>query len=362
VEDLVSVADLKVFAGKRVLVTGDTGFKGTWLSLWLSELGAEVLGLALPVEATNVLFPEVESAGLIHHVDCDIRDLEATRNTVAALRPDIVFHLAAQALVRLSYAEPQLTFATNVLGSINLMEAVRACDSVQAMVYITSDKCYLNKEWAWGYRENDELGGRDPYSASKACAELAFQAYSESYFLQRRHFGAATTRAGNVIGGGDRSADRIVPDTIKALEAGQPIILRNPQATRPWQHVLDPLCGYLRLGASLLKDPKQYAGSWNFGPEEHAIRTVDDLVRHAIHIWGSGDVVHRPDPNAPHEATLLHLSSGKAHRHLGWYAQWDFERAVTETVNWYRDVGRSVPALDVSRQQVASYQNEMISR
>ena len=357
-ENLVSAAELEFFAGKRVLVTGDTGFKGSWLCLWLAELGAEVTGFALPADPQNLLFPAVVSAGLVEHVDCDIRDLEATRDIVARTRPQIVFHLAAQALVRRSYAEPQLTFATNLLGSVNVLEAVRGCDSVRALVYITSDKCYLNKEWLWGYRESDELGGRDPYSASKACAELALQAYQHSFFAGREGFGAASTRAGNVIGGGDRSADRIFPDTMAALLSGRPVVLRNPQATRPWQHVLDPLHGYLTLAIALTRDPKGMAGAYNFGPHERSIRTVDDLARLAVQIWGAGEVEHRRDANPPYESTLLHLSSEKAHRQLGWYPKWAFERAVAEATRWYRDVRDGGAPLEVSRRQLRSFMQE----
>lgn len=359
---MVIAPHLEFFAGKRVLVTGDTGFKGSWLCLWLAELGAEVTGLALPVEPYNVLFPSVAKAGLVKHVDCDIRDFEAVRRTMTQVQPEIVFHLAAQALVRRSYAEPQLTFATNLLGSVNLLEAVRGCDSVRTLVYITSDKCYVNKEWLWGYRENDELGGRDPYSASKACAELSMQAYQHSYFAYREGFGAASTRAGNVIGGGDRSPDRIVPDAIAALLSGQSIVLRNPNATRPWQHVLDPLHGYLTLAIALARDPKQIAGAYNFGPHESSIRTVDELARLAAKLWGGGEVVHRVDPDAPHESRLLYLSSEKAHRMLGWYPNWAFDRAVTEAVTWYREVRDGRVPLDVARRQIRTFMEELPQR
>lgn len=351
--------DFSCFSGRRVLVTGDTGFKGSWLTLWLAELGAEVTGLALPVEPTNVLYPEVAAAGLVRHVDGDIRDADTVARVMAETKPDFVFHLAAQALVRRSYREPQLTFHTNVMGSVNVLEAVRHCDSVRALVYITSDKCYLNKEWNWGYRENDELGGHDPYSASKACAELAFHAYSASFLTHRPDLGHASTRAGNVIGGGDRSLDRIVPDTIRALEGGAPVVLRNPNATRPWQHVLDPLCGYLMLAAALAGAPQRFSGPWNFGPEDNAIRTVGDLTDALIRGWGDGTAEHRPDPNAPHEATLLHLSSDKAHRLLGWRARWDFDRAAAETAHWYRAVHDGGHPLDIARAQVRAYQAEV---
>jgi CDP-glucose 4,6-dehydratase len=362
VEDLVSAAGLKPFAGKRVLVTGDTGFKGSWLSLWLTEIGADVTGLALPAAPDQVLQPALVVAGLTRHIDADIRDLDAVRRVVSAIKPEFVFHLAAQALVRRSYAEPQLTFATNVLGSVNLLEAVRHSDTARSLVYITSDKCYVNKEWTWGYRENDELGGPDPYSASKACAELAFHAYNESFLSHRGQFGAASTRAGNVIGGGDRSADRIVPDTIAAIESDQAVVLRNPTATRPWQHVLDPLYGYLKLAAALSQDPRRFSGSWNFGPDDRSIRTVDDLVQRVVEVYGQGAAVHRPDPQAPHEATLLYLSSDKAHRLLNWHALWGFERAAAEAALWYRSVHDGAKPLEVSRRQIATYMQEVSAR
>src|SRR5438094_5574791 len=265
--------DPSIFAGKRVLLTGDTGFKGSWLALWLSELGAEVTGLALPSTPANVLFPALRP--LIRHIDGDIRDLEVVVRAMSEARPEFVFHLAAQSLVRQSYVDPQTTFTTNVLGSINVLEAVRRSDGVRALVYVTSDKCYRSNEVPDGYREEDELGGRDPYSASKACAELAFRAYRESFLAGRAGLGAASARAGNVIGGGDRAADRIVPDTIAALESGRPARLRNPGHIRSWLHVLDPLYGYLMLAAALARNPAGFSGHWNFGPGREAMRSVE---------------------------------------------------------------------------------------
>jgi CDP-glucose 4,6-dehydratase len=355
----VSIDNLRIFAGKKVLVTGNTGFKGSWLSLWLSELGAEVTGLALPPTIGQALAPTLTKAKLLHQFEGDIREIATVKRAFQETRPEFVFHLAAQALLRRSYERPQETFATNVLGSVNVLEAVKDCDSVKTLVYITSDKCYLNKEWHWGYRENDELGGPDPYSASKACAELALRAYSDSYFRHRPQFGAASTRAGNVIGGGDRSADRIVPDTIAAIEADKPVVLRSPLATRPWQHVLDPLYGYLSLAAALRRDPVAFSGPWNFGPGDRAIRTVDDLAHLITKAYGRGTVVHKIDPDAPHEANLLYLSSEKAHRLLGWAAHWDFERAATETAHWYRAVRNGGNPLEISRAQISAYMAEV---
>jgi len=360
VEGMVGRDVFAAFAGKRVLVTGDTGFKGSWLVLWLAALGAEVTGLALPADPANLLAGAIGEAKLVRHIDGDIRDLDTIRRTLAAARPQFVFHLAAQALLRRSYVEPQATFATNLLGSVNVLEAVRQTDSVGALVYITSDKCYLNKERHEPYREDDELGGPDPYSASKACAELAFRAYDQSFLSRRINFGAASARAGNVIGGGDRSSDRIVPDTIAALEADKPIVLRKPDATRPWQHVLDPIYGYMRLAVALARDPRRFGGAYNFGPDETAIRTVDDLARTIVRAWGDGRIVHQPDPAAPHEATLLHLSSAKARALLGWSAQWNFERAAVETARWYRAVHDGASPLAASRQQIAAYERELV--
>jgi CDP-glucose 4,6-dehydratase len=346
------------FSGKRVFLTGDTGFKGSWLGLWLTELGADVTGLALPAEPTSVLACALRKSNVFPHVDADIRDPEPLRRAMADVEPDFVFHLAAQALLRRSYAQPQETFATNLLGSVNVLEAVRATPGVRALIFVTSDKCYLNREIHRGYVEEDELGGRDPYSASKACAEIAFRAYNES-FLVGGGVAAGSVRAGNVIGGGDRSQDRIVPDTITALEAGKPIILRNPDATRPWQHVLDPLCGYLQLALGLMRNPVEFSGPWNFGPDEKAVRTVKDLAGAIVAAWGSGSIECQLDPKAPHEATLLHLSSAKAQRLLGWRPLWAFDRSALETTRWYRAVKDGADPLAITRAQIADYSREL---
>jgi CDP-glucose 4,6-dehydratase len=347
---------LNDFVGKRVLVTGDTGFKGSWLCAWLVELKAEVTGFALPPVSESRLFPEV--APLIRHVDGDIRDLPAVLKVMSEARPEVVFHLAAQPLVLRSYVEPQVTFATNLLGSVNLLEAVRVTESVRSLVLITTDKVYRNRESLRGYQEDDELGGNDPYSASKAAAELAFHAYSYSYFANRAGLGAASVRAGNVIGGGDRSAYRIVPDAIAALEAGKPIVLRNPASVRPWQHVLDPLFGYLQLAVALLQEPRRFSGSWNFGPAKDHIRSVEDLVRVVTATWAAGEIIHANDANPRHETGLLVLASEKAKRELGWEALWPFERAAAETARWYKAVHGGTSPLAIAREQIASYMAE----
>lgn len=344
------------FRGRRVLVTGDTGFKGSWLSFWLSEMGAEVTGYALPAEGPEALFTQLGLARLIRHVDGDIRDAQAVDRVFREARPEFVFHLAAQPLVRRSYADPKATFDTNVGGSINILESVRATSGLRSLIYVTSDKCYKNKEWVWGYRENDELGGRDPYSASKAAAEVIFASYQSSYFWADGTAGAASVRAGNVIGGGDWSEDRIVPDAIRALRSGAPIQLRNPGATRPWQHVLDPLHGYLQLAARLEREPRALSGAWNFGPDQDSSRNVRELAEGIVTGWGSGSVVSVADPGAPHEAGMLRLNCDKARHTLDWTPRWGFDRALRETVQWYRDVGSGKSALSVTRDQLAAFQ------
>jgi CDP-glucose 4,6-dehydratase len=347
--------DLTVFRGKRVLVTGDTGFKGSWLCLWLKQLGAEVTGLALPPERNDDHFNLIGLSDLITHVTGDIRDLSTVLKVFQETRPEFVFHLAAQPIVRRSYDEPKLTFDTNVGGSVNILEAVRATSSVRTLVYVTSDKCYKNREWLWGYRENDELGGRDPYSASKAAAELVFSSYCDSFFRTRAGFGAASVRAGNVIGGGDWAPDRIVPDCIRSLREGRPVIRRNPLATRPWQHVLDPLAGYLQVAAALHADPLRFSEAWNFGPTDDAIWTVEQLTGKIITFWGKGELQIATAANAPHEATLLHLNCDKSRQKLGWRPRWDVNRAVAETVIWYKAVVDGRPPREISLQQIKAF-------
>ena len=273
---LVTDPYLAVFRGKRVLVTGHTGFKGSWLTLILCALGAEVMGYALPPDYEGSHFNRLGLERSIRDVRADIRDSDRLLAEMLAFRPEFVFHLAAQALVRPSYVEPKTTFDVNVGGGVNLLEAVRQCDTVRALVFITSDKCYENLEWIWGYRESDAMGGHDPYSASKGAVELIFFSYLRSFFANRPNFGAASARAGNVIGGGDWAANRIVPDCIRALQSGKSISIRSPRATRPWQHVLEPLSGYLKLASCLYQQGHAFDGAWNFGPQVGAVRTVLD--------------------------------------------------------------------------------------
>ena len=353
-ENLVDA--LNTFRGKRVLITGDTGFKGSWLSLWLHQHGAEVFGFALPAES-NSHFNALNLSNLIHHKDGDVRDFQHLSNFIQQIQPEIVFHLAAQALVITSYADPKETFDTNVGGGINLLEAVRQTPSVRALVFITSDKCYLNKEVARGYVETDELGGHDPYSASKAAAELVFASYARSFFAQRSSFGAASARAGNVIGGGDWSANRIIPDCVRALVSEVSIEVRNPNATRPWQHVLEPLSGYVTLGSKLYLDGDGNSGSWNFGPPETAVHTVKDVTEKAISEWGHGSLNITESNKVHHEAVLLQLNCEKARTEIGWQPRWDFSRTMHETIKWYKQFADGMNAFEASTAQLLAYES-----
>lgn len=341
--------------GRRVLVTGSTGFKGAWLCQWLLELGAEVSGLALAPDGPNNLF---ERLGLARHIDqnlADIRELANVERALSSSRAELVLHLAAQSLVRPSYRDPHGTFTTNVLGGLNVLEAVRRNPNVGALVYVATDKVYRNREWVWGYRETDALGGHDPYSASKAAAELVLDGYARSYFATRSGFGWASARAGNVIGGGDWAEDRIVPDVMRALELNQPIVVRNPTAVRPWQHVLEPLSGYLQLATALFEEPTRVSGDWNFGPADASTRTVRELAERLIALMGAGRIELGNEQNAPHETTLLQLSVDKARRSLGWQPVLDFERAVTLTGQWYRSVRDGGDPREITVAQLREY-------
>lgn len=349
------VAALESFRGKRVLITGDTGFKGSWLSMWLTNHGAEVHGYALPPLAHSH-FNDLDLGSVINHTDGDVRSLENMMAKFHAVQPQVVFHLAAQPIVRLSYRDPVQTFDTNIGGATNVLECVRLTDSVQALVFITSDKCYRNIEQVAGYTEDDVLGGNDPYSASKGAAELVFAAYNASFFVHRDGLIAASTRAGNVIGGGDWAEDRIIPDCIRALQKEQPIIIRNPQATRPWQHVLEPLSGYIMLGSEMLKGNRSVSGSWNFGPREDEVRSVNDVTQAVITHWGNGVVHLDNNVNHPHEATLLQLDCSKARTQLGWSPQWNFATTMEKTVSWYRAVHSGAKASSITRQQLEEYE------
>jgi CDP-glucose 4,6-dehydratase len=353
-----------IYRGKRVLITGHTGFKGSWLAEWLLSLGAHVTGLALEPSTHLALYTQLGLGSRLDHRVGDIRDLALVRATVEAARPDFIFHLAAQPLVRLSYEQPVETYATNIMGTAHVLEAARLSQHRCTVIVVTTDKCYENKEWVHSYREEDPMGGYDPYSSSKGAAELVVASYRRSYFnAPDSPVKVASARAGNVIGGGDWAADRIVPDCIRALTTGQPIPVRNKIATRPWQHVLEPLSGYLWLGAALSGErpgafhfpATTYASGFNFGPDLTANRTVAALVQEILKHW-PGQWIDKSDPNDVHEAKLLNLAIDKSFHLLGWRPAWAFEKTIAETVSWYRRCAAD-PAVVAShtRAQIAAY-------
>jgi len=321
--------------GKRVFLTGHTGFKGSWLSLWLQSMGAQLHGLALTPPTMPNLFTEagVES-GMVSTLG-DIRDYETVRTAMTGFQPEIVIHMAAQPLVRLSYSEPVATYATNVMGTVHVLEAARSVGSVRAIVNVTTDKCYENKEWVWGYREDEPMGGYDPYSNSKGCSELVTSAYRRSFF-QQTGVALASGRAGNVIGGGDWAADRLVPDILKACERGEPVVIRNPRATRPWQHVLEPLSGYLTLAERLYTDGQEYAEGWNFGPNDDDARPVQWIVEHLVANWGRNASWQLDGGTHPHEANYLKLDISKANARLGWRPRWDLATTLHHITTWHQ--------------------------
>jgi len=330
----------KFYRGKRVLVTGHTGFKGSWLSVWLHKLGAEVTGVALDPYTEKDNFVLSDIGNKITDIRGDIRDEALLKNIFARYRPEIVFHLAAQPLVRLSYDIPVETYQTNVMGTIHVLEAIRATDSVKVGVMATTDKCYENREQIWGYRENEPMGGHDPYSSSKGAAEIAISSWRRSFFdpakYDKHRKSIASVRAGNVIGGGDWALDRIIPDCIRALETNIPVEIRNPRAIRPWQHVLEPLSGYLFLAMKMWNEPTNYCEAWNFGPKTEAITTVWEVASKLTGAYGGGALVDASDDNAVHEANLLMLDISKAKYRLGWEPRMSITQCVDFTVDWYK--------------------------
>ena len=345
------------FAGRSVFLTGHTGFKGSWLALWLARLGARVSGYALApcTEPSLFALADIENA-LARHTVSDIRDPAALTAAMQAAAPEVVFHLAAQPLVRLSYREPAATWATNVMGTVHLLEAVRACPSVKAVVVVTTDKCYENREWLWGYRENDALGGNDPYSASKAGTELVVQSYRRSFFSDGGPL-LASARAGNVIGGGDWSEDRLIPDAARAVANRQPLLIRNPSATRPWQHVLESLHGYLLLGSRLLAGDASFASAFNFGPDAADNLSVAEVLTRLQAHWP--ELAWQMDPHAaaaPHEAGFLYLDSSKARRLLDWTPTWNLAGGLEKTAQWYRAVAQQpAAARAITEQQLDQF-------
>lgn len=334
------MGSLNVYKNKKVLITGHTGFKGSWLSLWLKELNAEVIGYSLEPPTEPNLFESINLKNKITHLTGDVRNEGYLMSVFGKYQPEIVFHLAAQPLVRFSYKEPKLTYETNVIGTVNVLEAVRKTKNVRVCIIVTSDKCYENKEWIFKYREIDPMGGYDPYSSSKGCTELVTAAYRKSFFNPedwgKTHTVAlSSVRAGNIIGGGDWGEDRLIPDCVKALSQNKAIIIRNPQATRPWQYVLDPLAGYLLLGSLMYEDGDTYSGAWNFGPNEENMLMVEELLKVVIKHWGNGNYTVETS-NQPHEAKFLRLDASKACALLGWKPVYNIYEAVEKTVNWYK--------------------------
>jgi CDP-glucose 4,6-dehydratase len=325
---------------KKVFITGHTGFKGSWLSMWLMSLGADVKGFALTPYTEISLYNESNLSQQMCSEFGDIRDYESLLSSIKVFQPDIVFHLAAQALVRHSYYNPRDTYSTNVIGTLNVFEAIRSVDCVKAIINVTSDKCYENKEWVWGYRETDAMGGYDPYSSSKGCAELLTTSYRQSYFhpneYEKHGCALASARAGNVIGGGDWSHDRLVPDILKAFQNSQPVLIRNPNAIRPWQHVLEPLSGYLMLAEKLYANEEDYAEGWNFGPFSKNEVRVGDIVKMLSNAWGENANWQLDLSEQPHEAHFLKLDCSKAISQLGWYPKWDIYTAIPKIVNWHK--------------------------
>jgi CDP-glucose 4,6-dehydratase len=355
--------------GRRVLITGHTGFKGSWLTLWLLSLGAEVWGYALAPEPGRALFTDLgldqatqnaDWGQLRHHLG-DVCDLEVLSQCVHQAQPEVVLHLAAQSLVRRSYRDPLGTWVTNVQGSLHLLEALKPLQHSCAVVMVTTDKVYANREWDYGYREEDRLGGHDPYSASKAAAELAIASWRDSFcgsgVQQTPHLAIATARAGNVIGGGDWAEDRIIPDLMRSLAAGETIPVRRPEATRPWQHVLEPLGGYLLLAEKLATGGEVYSGAFNFGPSLEANRSVRELVEAALSHW-PGSWSNLSDPTAPHEAGRLHLQIDKAHHLLGWRPRWHFATTVERTVGWYRAVAEGASPRECCLADLSRYRED----
>ena len=347
--------------GKKIFITGNTGFKGSWLSMWLESLEAQVTGYSLPPPTKPNLFESARVSNEINYIEGDVRDLDRLKSAIADNEPDVIIHMAAQPLVRHSYRYPLDTYSTNVMGTVNLLEAVREIKSAKVVVIVTSDKCYENKEWLHGYRENDSMGGHDPYSSSKGCAELITSAYRSSYFSTEcspaAGIAVASVRAGNVIGGGDWSEDRLVPDIIKAVVNHHPVIIRNPNSIRPWQYVLDPIQGYLSLIKKLWDNGPEFAGGWNFGPGGDDAKPVSYMVDMMVKLWG-GDARWELDSNTehPHEARYLKLDCSKARTMLSWNPKLNLEMALEWTVEWYHNFHQKANMRNYTEREIMRYE------
>lgn len=346
---------------RKVFVTGHTGFKGTWISLWLHSMGAEVTGYALNPPTEPSIFELCNINDLIKSIIADVRDRETLSRAMTDADPEIVIHMAAQPLVRESYRYPVETYETNVMGTVNLLEAVKDCNSVKAVVNVTTDKCYENKEWVWGYREDEPMGGYDPYSNSKACSELVTSSYRSSFFNAKDYHvhgvALASARAGNVIGGGDWAADRLIPDCIRSLIKGEEIIIRSPNAIRPWQHVLEPLSGYLALAEKLVKYGSKYAEGWNFGPDDNDAKTVEWIVDKMCEKWGQESSFRIDNAGHPHEANFLKLDCSKAKFQLGWYPKWSLETALDKVIEWTLAYKEGKNLREISLNQIKEYES-----
>lgn len=349
-----------VYKDKIVLVTGDTGFKGSWLVIWLLNMGAKVIGVSLPPKTSRDNYVICGLEGKLTHIDQDIREYDGLLKIFTKYRPEIVFHLAAQAIVLEGHRSPLPTYSTNFMGTVNMLEAIRHVESVKTGIFITTDKCYENREWIYGYRENDRLGGEDPYSASKAACELAINSYTQSFFSAQNTANIASVRAGNVIGGGDWSEDRIFPDCIKALEKGEPIAIRNPNAIRSWQHVLEPLSGYLQVGSLLALNKKEFIGAWNFGPSSENMVTVIELAEEIVSQWGKGEIFCKDIKNKPVEAELLRLDISKAVNQLKWRPKLNFHETIKYAVEEYQI--DNMTKEDAHRQRIKHIMNYMENR
>ena len=353
-----AMVDRAFWRGKKVLLTGHTGFKGSWLSLWLQALGAEVHGLALAPPTRPSLFEEARVGSGMRTTTGDIRDFDTVRACMAAFGPQIVIHMAAQALVRPSYSDPVATYATNVMGTVHVLEAARQSAGVRAIVNVTTDKCYENREWAWGYREDEAMGGHDPYSSSKGCAELVTSAYRRSFFASEG-LALASARAGNVIGGGDWAAERLIPDILRAFERHEPVVIRNPHATRPWQHVLEPLSGYLVLAQKLFEEGQACSEAWNFGPRDEDARPVQHIVERLAAGWGHGASWRLDGGPHPHEAQGLKLDISKARARLGWRPSWSLAEALSQIITWHQAWRARQDVQQLCLQQIREYELAM---
>ncbi|WP_312538030.1 CDP-glucose 4,6-dehydratase [Stutzerimonas nitrititolerans] len=343
--------------GKKVFVTGHSGFKGSWMALWLQSMGAQVKGFALEPPTTPSLFVEAKIADNMESEIGDIRDLAAITGSIKPFNPDVLIHMAAQPLVRLSYREPVETYATNVMGTVHVLEAARQCTNLRAIVNVTTDKCYENREWEWGYRENEPMGGHDPYSNSKGCSELVTAAYRNSFFSSSDTPALASARAGNVIGGGDWAEDRLIPDILRAFEREMPVVIRNPLATRPWQHVLEPLSGYLMLAEKLYDQGDAFAHGWNFGPCDEDVLPVEWILDHMVERWGKGASWQLDVSPQPHEAQLLKLDISKARAKLKWRPKWSLGRTLDSIVDWHQAWLAGASIQEKTLDQIFQYQN-----